>query len=361
MGSRSRATRPPSGRAQGSPCPRVPREQRRRAPSRARRRQAARGPPDAPSRSPTERKPAKTAAVDVGQPEVGRHRPGDRQAAPGADRQHEPRSTSRRREAACDRRGRARSSRPRRQGRRLPSTPSRPRRRRRAASRSRPTPPLRASASRAKLACDTGRPCAVSAGHYKPFTCRSSGHQRCPKDSAHCARIRVGDVANDPDLDDPLPPPDDRTCALRARIGRGARAALLAAAPASAAPSCARQVIDDWYEDGRVDRTYPLHCYDDAIEALPPTCGTTRARRRTSSGRSRRACADEPAPPATTDPSPGDGTDGTKPTKPPTNQTTTERATRRTRTRPRPQAMSTPTARAPCRSRCSCSPASRCC
>ena len=28
--------------------------------------------------------------------------------------------------------------------------------------------------------------------------------------------------------------------------------------------------IDDWYDDGRVDRTYDLHCYDDAIDALPP-------------------------------------------------------------------------------------------
>ena len=46
-------------------------------------------------------------------------------------------------------------------------------------------------------------------------------------------------------------------------------AVLLAAAPASAAPSCGRQVIDDWYDDGRVDRTYPLHCYDDAIDTLP--------------------------------------------------------------------------------------------
>ncbi len=27
-------------------------------------------------------------------------------------------------------------------------------------------------------------------------------------------------------------------------------------------------MIDDWY-DGRIDGTYPLHCYDDAIEQLP--------------------------------------------------------------------------------------------
>ena len=40
------------------------------------------------------------------------------------------------------------------------------------------------------------------------------------------------------------------------------------AAPAHAAGSCGKQVINDWY-DGRIDGTYDLHCYDDAIEQLP--------------------------------------------------------------------------------------------
>lgn len=44
--------------------------------------------------------------------------------------------------------------------------------------------------------------------------------------------------------------------------------AFLSVPTASAAPSCGRQVIDDWW-DGRIDGTYPLHCYDDAIENLP--------------------------------------------------------------------------------------------
>ena len=47
-----------------------------------------------------------------------------------------------------------------------------------------------------------------------------------------------------------------------------AAVALLSVPAASAAPSCGRQVIDDWW-DGRIDGTYPLHCYDDAIENLP--------------------------------------------------------------------------------------------
>ena len=43
--------------------------------------------------------------------------------------------------------------------------------------------------------------------------------------------------------------------------------ALLTAGPAAASP-CGDRVINDWY-DGRIDGTYPLPCYDDAIEQLP--------------------------------------------------------------------------------------------
>ena len=99
-------------------------------------------------------------------------------------------------------------------------------------------------------------------------------------------------------------------------------ALLIVAAPASAAPSCGRQVIDDWYDNGRVDRTYPLHCYDDAIEALPEDVKTYSSAKediqRALQARMRR----EPSPPATTDPSPGGGP-ATKPPKPPKNQATT--------------------------------------
>ena len=46
-------------------------------------------------------------------------------------------------------------------------------------------------------------------------------------------------------------------------------AVLAVASPAGAASSCGRAVIDDWYDNGRVDGTYALHCYDDAIDTLP--------------------------------------------------------------------------------------------
>ena len=101
-------------------------------------------------------------------------------------------------------------------------------------------------------------------------------------------------------------------------------AVLLAAAPASAAPSCARQVIDDWYDDGRVDRTYPLHCYDDAIEALPPDVRDYSSAKEDIQRALQARMRNEPAPPATTDPSPAAGGTSTTPSKPPKNQTTTD-------------------------------------
>ena len=43
----------------------------------------------------------------------------------------------------------------------------------------------------------------------------------------------------------------------------------LGAGQAVAAKSCANKIIDDWYKDGRVDGTYELHCYEEAINSLP--------------------------------------------------------------------------------------------
>lgn len=49
-------------------------------------------------------------------------------------------------------------------------------------------------------------------------------------------------------------------------------AALALAGPAVAAKkeSCGDQVIADWYDNQRVDKIYPIHCYRDAIQKLPP-------------------------------------------------------------------------------------------
>lgn len=39
-------------------------------------------------------------------------------------------------------------------------------------------------------------------------------------------------------------------------------------APAAAATPCWKALLNDWY-DGRIDKTYALHCYSDALKHLP--------------------------------------------------------------------------------------------
>jgi hypothetical protein len=102
---------------------------------------------------------------------------------------------------------------------------------------------------------------------------------------------------------------------------------LVLPAPAGAAQSCGRQVIDDWFDNSRVDRTYPRHCYDDAIELLQPDVRDySNAEEEITRALQRRGRTVTP-PPATTDPTPADDPDeavgpGKKPTRPPKQPTT---------------------------------------
>lgn len=38
---------------------------------------------------------------------------------------------------------------------------------------------------------------------------------------------------------------------------------------AAAATPCGKKVLGDWFDNGRIDRLYPPHCYEDAIDAIP--------------------------------------------------------------------------------------------
>lgn len=40
-------------------------------------------------------------------------------------------------------------------------------------------------------------------------------------------------------------------------------------ATAAKGTPCGKKVLDDWWDNGRIDRLYPLHCYEDAIDAIP--------------------------------------------------------------------------------------------
>jgi len=45
-------------------------------------------------------------------------------------------------------------------------------------------------------------------------------------------------------------------------------AAVVHAQPAAAATPCWKSLLNDWY-DGRIDHTYAVHCYQDALHHLP--------------------------------------------------------------------------------------------
>lgn len=92
---------------------------------------------------------------------------------------------------------------------------------------------------------------------------------------------------------------------LRALLVVAAFLGLLAtAAPAAAAAeSCGRKVIDDWYDDGRVDGTYDLHCYNDAIRILPRDVREYSSAKEDIQRALQNRRRGDPSPPARTDPS----------------------------------------------------------
>jgi hypothetical protein len=68
----------------------------------------------------------------------------------------------------------------------------------------------------------------------------------------------------------------DRTLrALIALIALVASAfvALSLSGTAAAATPCGKKVLADWFDNGRIDRLYPPHCYEEAIDAIPADIG----------------------------------------------------------------------------------------
>jgi hypothetical protein len=64
-----------------------------------------------------------------------------------------------------------------------------------------------------------------------------------------------------------------RTLVVAALLVSSAIAALSFAGSASAATKCGEKVLADWYDNGRIDRLYPLNCYEEAIDAIPEDIG----------------------------------------------------------------------------------------
>jgi len=64
--------------------------------------------------------------------------------------------------------------------------------------------------------------------------------------------------------------PSRLVCLLAALAAVLATAGIGAGTAAAKQPSCAKQVVNDWYDNGRVDnKIYSLACYRDAIKSLP--------------------------------------------------------------------------------------------
>ena len=64
-----------------------------------------------------------------------------------------------------------------------------------------------------------------------------------------------------------------RPCLVAVVVALSAIAALSFAGTAGAATKCGQQVLADWYDNGRIDKLYPLNCYEEAIDAIPEDIG----------------------------------------------------------------------------------------
>jgi hypothetical protein len=63
-------------------------------------------------------------------------------------------------------------------------------------------------------------------------------------------------------------PPSLKLIARCALVAVALVAAFARPAPAAAATPCWKALLNDWY-DGRIDKTYAVHCYNDALKHLP--------------------------------------------------------------------------------------------
>jgi hypothetical protein len=75
------------------------------------------------------------------------------------------------------------------------------------------------------------------------------------------------------------------------------------------ATPCGDKVLADWFDNGRIDRLYPLHCYEDAIDAIPNDL-RDYANAEEIISRALQAAVGGKLAPGGPDPSPDDGTIG---------------------------------------------------
>ena len=86
--------------------------------------------------------------------------------------------------------------------------------------------------------------------------------------------------------------------------------ALGAASPAGAATPCGKKLLNDWFDNGRVDRLYPLNCYEEAIDAIPSDIQDYSDARDVITRALQDALHGKLSPEGSVDPSPGDPSGG---------------------------------------------------
>jgi hypothetical protein len=65
-------------------------------------------------------------------------------------------------------------------------------------------------------------------------------------------------------------PPHRRVLALAGLVTALAATFVALALPTAAmASKCGDKVLADWFDNGRIDRLYELHCYEEAIDSIP--------------------------------------------------------------------------------------------
>lgn len=107
------------------------------------------------------------------------------------------------------------------------------------------------------------------------------------------------------------PPPHRRVLALAALVGVLAATLVALALPATAmATPCGDKVLADWFDNGRIDRLYDLHCYEDAIDAIPADLRDYANAEEIISRALQAAVGGKLDPVGGPDPSPEDGVDG---------------------------------------------------
>ncbi len=83
----------------------------------------------------------------------------------------------------------------------------------------------------------------------------------------------------------------------------------LALPTAAMASECGNKILADWYDNGRIDRLYKLHCYEDALDSIPSDL-RDYANAEDIISRALQAAVDGELDPGGPDPSPDDGTPG---------------------------------------------------